>query len=153
MQTIADPDTLAALLNRLARLHPDSQRKWGTLAPGEMLCHLADAMDSVLGHRLPPGPPTAAVPRRIVKWLALYSPLPWPQGVPTRPGVDPHRDGTKPTDFERDRARVVRGLRELAIAPAAQLAVAHFRFGSMVRADWQRWGYRHADHHLRQFGV
>jgi hypothetical protein len=26
-------------------------------------------------------------------------------------------------------------------------------FGSMQRTDWLRWGWLHADHHLRQFGA
>jgi hypothetical protein len=29
----------------------------------------------------------------------------------------------------------------------------HPMFGAMPRADWLIWGYRHMDHHLRQFGV
>jgi len=55
--------------------------------------------------------------------------------------------------FEQDRARVIRGLKELAVAPETQLAPAHFRFGLMSRADWHRWAYLHVDHHLRQFGL
>jgi hypothetical protein len=35
-----------------------------------------------------------------------------------------------------------------------QLAqVKHPFFGHMLCKDWTRWGYLHADHHLRQFGV
>ena len=26
------------------------------------------------------------------------------------------------------------------------------RWGKMTAGDWMRWGYLHADHHLRQFG-
>lgn len=152
MSTIANPQTLADLLARVAAVRPDSQRRWGTLTPGEMLCHLADASDSVLGRRVPPGPPSTDVPRPVLKWLALYTPLSWPKGAVTRPGVDPHRDGTKPTAFDLDRDRVVTGLRDLAVAPPKQLLTAHSRFGPMSRADWHRWAYRQVDHHLRQFG-
>jgi hypothetical protein len=28
----------------------------------------------------------------------------------------------------------------------------HPIFGRITRAEWLRWGYLHADHHLRQFG-
>jgi Protein of unknown function (DUF1569) len=28
----------------------------------------------------------------------------------------------------------------------------HPIFGPMTAKDWMRWGYLHADHHLRQFG-
>jgi hypothetical protein len=29
----------------------------------------------------------------------------------------------------------------------------HPAFGKMDQRDWLAWGYRHVDHHLRQFGV
>jgi hypothetical protein len=29
----------------------------------------------------------------------------------------------------------------------------HPLFGPLTRAEWGRWGLRHADHHLRQFGA
>jgi hypothetical protein len=32
-------------------------------------------------------------------------------------------------------------------------ASASGHFGAMIPRDWQRWGYRHTDHHLRQFGL
>ena len=28
----------------------------------------------------------------------------------------------------------------------------HAIFGAMTASDWMRWGFLHADHHLRQFG-
>jgi hypothetical protein len=150
--SIADPPVLARLLERLASLRPDSSRRWGTLTAGEMLCHLADANDSVLGGREPPGAPAAGPPRRLLKWLALHAPLRWPKNVATLPGVDPRAAGTRPDDFERDRARVVDGLRRIAGARPGELDPSHTRFGPMTVGDWHRWAYRHTDHHLRQFG-
>jgi hypothetical protein len=151
--TIGDPSDLDLLLGRLARLTPNAARRWGTLTAAEMLCHLGDAGESVLGVRIPPGPPPSGRPNRILKWLAIYSPMPWPKGVETRPGVNPHKEGTRPGEFEQDRARVINGLRRLAKSPADSLAQFHFKFGPMARADWLQWAYRHVDHHLRQFGI
>lgn len=153
MKTIAEDPVLAGLVSRLRNLTPDSARRWGTLTPGEMLCHLGDAGESVLGLRVPPGPPPSGARRRVVKWVILYSGMPWPKGAKTRPGVDPKREGTRPGDFERDRTRVITGLTALASAPAQQLNPVHFMVGPMSRRDWQRWAYRHVDHHLRQFGL
>lgn len=153
MNTIAEEETRARLISRLRRLTPDTQRRWGSLTPAEMLCHLGDAGESVLGIRIPPGPPASGKPRPILKWLMLYSPMPWPKGAKTRPGVDPHREGTRPGEFERDRLRVIDGVTALAIAPADRLAVAHFMVGPMTRKDWHRWAYKHIDHHLRQFDL
>jgi hypothetical protein len=151
--TLASQGDLDRLLARLARLTPDASRRWGTLTPAEMLCHLGDAGESVLGIRVPPGPSPSGRPNPIVKWLAIYSPMPWPKGVETRPGVNPHKEGTRPVDFEQDRTRVVEGLRKLATAPTDGLSKVHFRFGPMERKDWLQWAYRHVDHHMRQFGL
>lgn len=153
MNTLSDSRAVARLLERLARLTPESERRWGTLTPGEMLCHLGDAEEGVLGLRNTPGPAVSGKPSPIAKLLFITLPLPWPKGVKTRPGVDPRQAGTRPTDFESDRARVVAGLHALAAATADALPASHFRFGVMRLRDWQRWGWRHVNHHLRQFGL
>ncbi len=153
MSSIGDPEALAQLLDRLGRVTPASVRKWGTLTPAEMLCHLGDAGDSVLGLRVPPGRPASGNPNRILKWIFLYSPVSMPRGVKTRPGVDPRMEGTPPGDFAQDAARVASGLRAMASADEGGLAPHHFFFGPMSRRDWQRWAWRHVDYHLRQFGV
>jgi hypothetical protein len=153
VRTIADLQTLGTLVDGLGHLRPDTARRWGTLTAGELLCHLGDAHESVLGTRTPPGPPASGVPRPLIKWLVLYTPMPWPKGVKTRPGVNPKIDGTRPGDFEHDRSRAITTLKDLAAANPATLAEHHFMFGPMSARDWHRWAYRHVRHHLRQFGL
>ena len=153
MKSVASPEVVEGLLARLGKLTPESERHWGTLSAGEMLCHLGDTLESVLRHRVPPGPPPSEVPRPFLKWVILYAPMPWPKGVKTRPGVNPKIDGTRPGSFEADRSRVITRLAELTTAPAEQLTPVHFMVGPMSRSDWQRWAYKHTDHHLRQFGL
>lgn len=153
MRTIADDHTLNSLVERLRQLRPDTPRRWGTLTPGEMLCHLGDAHESVLGTRVPPGPPPSGVPRPLVKWFVLHTPFPLPKDVKTRPGVNPRIDGTRPADFAQDHERAIASLRRLALATPTTLAACHFLFGPMSARDWYRWAYRHVDHHLRQFGL
>jgi DinB family protein len=153
MRTVADEQILSSLVERLQRLRPDTPRHWGTLTAGEMLCHLGDAHESVLGIRVPPGPAASGIPRPIVKWVVLYTPMRWPKGAKTRPGVNPKIDGTRPGDFERDRARAIESLKRLAVAPPSTLSRHHFLFGPMSARDWHRWAYRHVSHHLRQFGL
>jgi hypothetical protein len=149
MKSIGQPSHLEDLIHRLRRLEPTAQRRWGTLSPGEMLCHLGDASTSILAN--PGGPPK---PRRpLFKFIALYSPTRWPAGVRTPAQVDPRRDGSRPGEFEGDRNRAISGLRALAQAPASALPSSHRYFGPMSEWDWKRWAYRHTDHHLRQFGL
>ncbi|MEP7226883.1 MAG: DinB family protein [Gemmatimonadales bacterium] len=161
MRTIAEDRTLSSLVERLQRLLPDTPRRWGTLTAGEMLCHLADTHESVLGTRIAPGPPPSGAPRPalqrmtrpVVKWMALYTAIPWPKGAKTRPGVDPKLHGTRPADFEQDRGRAIATLRRLAVAAPTTLTGRHFMFGPMSARDWHRWAYRHVTYHLRQFGL
>ncbi len=149
MRTIADATALEALVRRLHALTPDTPHQFGHMSPGEMLCHLADATASVLDR---PGGP-AGHSRRFRKWLTLYTTYPWKHdlGLPTQ--VNRRIDGTRPGDFEADRARAIANLQALAVAPPSALPRSHEDFGPMTAEDWQHWGYRHTDHHLRQFGV
>jgi hypothetical protein len=138
------------ILSRLATLQPTSVRQWGTMTPHEMVCHLADSFLSVLGERATSRADTW-LSRHVIKWVALHTSLPWPQGVPTRPEVDPKRAGTKPVEFERDRARVAELIERFARADTQY--GRHPGFGEMTRDEWLLWGYGHVDHHLRQFGT
>jgi hypothetical protein len=65
---------------------------------------------------------------------------------------DPRAEGTRPSDFARDLARTVAALEGIGAAQG-QLEPAHGIFGTMSNTDWQRWAYKHTDHHLRQFGL
>jgi hypothetical protein len=145
--TAANVDEIA---RRLAQLQATSSRQWGTMTPHEMVCHLGDSFSAVLGER-PASSKETWLSRTVVKWVALHTTLPWPQGVPTRPEVNPKEQGTKPVEFERDRARTLELLQRF-VKPDAR-CVNHPIFGALTRAEWMRWGYAHVDHHLRQFGL
>ena len=148
MPTVSDPGTLESLAARLGRLRPETQRRWGTMTAGEMLCHLGDANTGVLDRR---EGSRKRRPRPIVKWLALVSPLHWPHGLVTPKVVDPKAGGTRPDVFDADRARAIDTLRTISTATA--MSPTHSVFGPMTVRDWQRWAWKHTDHHLRQFGL
>jgi len=149
-KSLAASGNIDELIDRLSRLQSTTPRKWGTMTPDEMVCHLADSFQAVLGER-PASPADTWFSRNVIKWIALHTSLPWPQGVPTRPEIDPKCDGTRPVDFERDRTKVVELLRRFVL-PGTRFG-RHPRFGTMTRAEWMLWGYGHVDHHLRQFGL
>ena len=66
---------------------------------------------------------------------------------------DPKAGGTQPSVFASDLARAVGGLEGIAAASPDALEPVHGFFGWMSLSDWQRWAYKHTDHHLRQFGL
>jgi len=149
-RSLESASNIDELIVRLGRLHPDATRLWGAMSADEMLCHLGDSYLAVLGER-PASSNETWLSRTVVKWIALHTSLPWPRGVPTRPEVDPKRQGTRPVEFDRDRDRVIELLRRF-VQPDTEYG-RHPGFGAMTRQEWLLWGFGHVDHHLRQFGL
>jgi hypothetical protein len=152
MKTVAESRVLRALTHRLDALRPETPNRWGTLSAPEMLCHLGDSAEMVLGIRPRVGPVRSRT-RRVVKWIGLWTPLRWPHGWRTNPAHDPRLAGTRPSVFTTDRQRVISAMAGIAGATPAALEPAHGVFGRMSVRDWQRYTYKHTDHHLRQFGL
>ena len=152
MKTIANPAVLCALKQRLESLTPGSERRWGTLTAPEMVCHLADSSDMILKTR-PRTLPVTVNRRELLKLVGLWTPIRWPHGWRTNPRLDPRASGTRPSEFNTDRNRVMSGLEAIAIAEDGALEEVHGIFGTMSTRDWQRFVFKHTDHHLRQFGA
>jgi len=151
-RTVDHPPVLQALTDRLSRVRPETPRHCGTLTAHEMICHLGDACEMVTLER-PRAQPVRVRRRPFAKYFWLWLPTRWPRGVPTNPMHDPRVEGTRPGDFARDRRRLVSALQRIAAARRGSLEPGHGLFGTMTTGDWQRWAYRHTDHHLRQFGA
>ena len=66
---------------------------------------------------------TGLLQRTIVKWIALYLPLPWPAGILTRPEIDQELGGTRPVDFAADVAQL-EALLELITAQTRPVRLA-----------------------------
>ena len=149
--SIFEPNVHQALTRRLAALRPDSKARWGRMSAHQAVCHLADALRLVLGER--PTSFRANLFLKIVgRFAALSLPVPWPKGVETAPDVDQERGGTAPTTFEAD----MDTLNELVarfVGLSGRTMATHPIFGDLTHGEWGRWGYRHLDHHLTQFGV
>jgi len=153
MKTLARERDKAEILRRLGALRRDSVRRWGRMSAHQMVCHVTD------GYRLLSGELTAQLvasplPRPIMKCVALYIPLSWPRGIPTTPEFDQELHGTKPVDFGADVAELARFVDQIAGDRRRRVAThSHPIFGAMSEPAWLRWGYLHADHHFRQFGI
>jgi len=150
-QNLADPDHRAALVARLQRLAPDSPRQWGRMTAHQAVCHLSDSFRNMMS---PTAISSIATPfsRTFVRWVALHSGVPWPHGVKTRPEVDQEIGGTRPVEFTQDRRQLEALIEEFASRSGDSLQ-PHPMFGRLTTREWHRWGWRHTDHHLRQFGV
>jgi hypothetical protein len=152
MKTFAEERCRAEIARRLSGVHPASAARWGRMSAHQMICHLSDSCRVALGERQV-SHATGPLQRTVVKWIALYLPLRWPVGIRTRPEVDQECAGTRPVDFAADVAELEALLRRMATRTTKEDWATHPIFGRMSQADWLRWAYLHADHHLRQFGV
>jgi Protein of unknown function (DUF1569) len=140
----------AEVLRRVEALTEADRRQWGKMSAHQMVCHLCDSYRLALGEKTA-SPATGFLRRTAMKWVALWVPLHWPRNVATRPEMEQGSGGTAPTDFSRDRADLLAIVQRFG-DPGPDSSTAHPFFGVMSRKDWMRWGYLHADHHLRQFG-
>src|SRR5215471_20331504 len=115
MNSFLNPSDKKSILERLNNVRPDSPRLWGRMTPHQMICHLSDSFKSKLGEK-ENSPANNLFTRTVVKWIALYAPMPWPHDVKTRPEMDQEIGGTPPDDFERDRRRLM-ALMERFVTP------------------------------------
>jgi hypothetical protein len=152
VKTLARARDKAEILARLQTIRPDSTRRWGQMTAHGMICHLNDSFLAVLGRR-EVSMATGPLQSTLIKWLALYAPLPWPKGVATRPEIDQTIGGTPPGEFAADVAQLVTLVEFVTTQPGCFREQKHPIFGPMSDATWLRWGYLHMDHHFRQFGA
>ena len=147
-KTLRDPGPQAEILARLDALTPDARARWGRLSVGQMVCHLGDVFEAQFEapRRVHPG---ALLFRNFpLKHLALYV-APFPHGVrgPRSVFVTP------PTEFARDVERAKRLTRDYVERAGRNGWPGHPYFGALDEKEWGYFTYKHADHHLRQFGV
>jgi len=113
-----------------------------------MLTHVNDQFRMALGD-LPTVPERLPIRYFPLNNLAAYV-LPWPKSSPTAPELLARIDhSTWPVEVDT----FARLLRRFATRPAEAPWPIHPAFGRLSRRGWALLGYRHTDHHFRQFGV
>ncbi len=148
MGTILNDRDRTEIVNRVKSLSTSSTGKWGKMDVAAMLQHLRLSARMTLGDL-----PVASSNKGVFqifpfKHLILYV-VPFPKGAPTARQL-------KPVDvesFETERAAVLELLDRIGTGPSEGAGPAHPLFGPL---SWREWGvvtYKHADHHLRQFGA
>jgi hypothetical protein len=150
MKTLTHLNERQTIALRLAELSPEDKARWGSMSVHQMVCHLDDSYKVALGEKTA-SPATGFVQRTVLKWGALKAPVRWRPGFPTRPEVEQGKGGTVPVGFRQDLDSLLSTLNRFCDG-LPNACLPHPVFGKMTTQDWMRWGYLHADHHLRQFG-
>jgi len=141
-------DARRDLLDRLARLTADSRPQWGRMNAPQMLTHVNDQFRMALGD-LPTVPARLPIRYPPLNHLVAYV-LPWPKSSPTAPELLARIDqSTWPVEV----ATFATLLDRFATRPPDAAWPLHPAFGRLSGAGWGKLGYRHTDHHFRQFGA
>jgi Protein of unknown function (DUF1569) len=150
VHSLSKPADRQNISSRLSRLLPQERARWGTMSAHQMICHVDDSYKFALGEKYV-SPATGFLQQTLIKWLALDVPVPWAKGFRTRPEVEQGKGGSLPIEFRQDLRSLLATFERFCDAlPTPHLP--HPIFGPMTAKDWMRWGFLHADHHLRQFG-
>ncbi len=148
MGSILNETDRAAIVNRMRLLSTSSTRRWGTMDVTGMLKHLHLSALMALGEMEVPSANKRVFHVFPLKHLLLYV-VPFPKGAPTAPKLKP----VDAESMEEERAAVLELLERMGTGPSEGAGPAHPLFGPLT---WREWGvvtYKHADHHLKQFGV
>jgi len=142
-----DAATRLRFQRRIETLTPQSERRWGTLSPERMVCHLSDQVRLALGE-LPTRRGSGPMSFPPIRWLVIDV-MPWPHR--TKGPAEAFK--TQPAVWSRDVASLGALLERFATLAAQRDWPDHPQFGRMSGSLWGRLTCKHFDHHLRQFGV
>ncbi|MGC1872035.1 MAG: hypothetical protein WA700_13855 [Acidobacteriaceae bacterium] len=79
MKTLLDASVQREIRTRLRSLTVEDAARWGKMSAHQMICHLRDGYWVGLGEKKVAMVATP-VPRPVMKWLALQTPLHWRHG-------------------------------------------------------------------------
>lgn len=149
MNNLFNQSDVTAILERIEKLTPGTQRQWGKMNAGQMLAHCNLSLTTAMGKNY--------IKRvfigRIIGTLMRPSILgekPFAKNTPTHKTYI-FKDER---DFEMEKSNVIASVKKFYEGGPAQCATyAHPFFGRFTPEQWAVFEWKHLDHHLRQFGV
>lgn len=148
MGSILNETDRSEIDRRFRSLSASSTRRWGSLSVAGMLQHLRLSAQMAVGDLSIPSSNKRAFQVFPLKHLILYV-VPFPKGAPTAPDLKPVAEPS----FEDERAQLLELLERIGAGPGDGAGPAHPLFGPLSRREWGVVTYKHADHHLKQFGA
>lgn len=135
------------LIQRLTNLSPDAAPLWGKMNAPRMLSHIGSSFRMAKGELIT-APKNLPFRYPVIKQLIVYW-LPFPKGAPTAPELL----SRTVVDWDENVDDVRSQIESFATRQRDGHWGHHPAFGSLTPREWGVLGYRHTDHHFRQFGV
>jgi hypothetical protein len=148
VRSILNDADRAEICQRVATVTSASAPRWGRMDAKAMVTHLRLSALMALGEL-----PVACKSKRAfqvfpIKHLILHV-VPFPKGAPTAPELLA-ADGAS---FDATRSALVSLVERIGTGPREGAGPVHPLFGRLSLREWGVATYKHADHHLRQFGA
>lgn len=137
------------IINRIDELHPNSKPMWGKMSVSQMLAHCIEPIKVAMGE--------TKLKRNLFGILfgktakkKLISESPFPKNLPT---VKSFLVTNEP-DFYASQQSLKDAIQKMYDTDKKEMAARpHPFFGKMTENEWGVLGYKHLDHHLKQFDV
>ncbi|NBC56931.1 MAG: DUF1569 domain-containing protein [Bacteroidetes bacterium] len=150
MKSIFEYNAYHEVLNRLDKLSPDSQARWGKMNINQMLKHCQKPIKLAFGEEKVKRP--NILMRLMIKLMkpTLYNDKLWKQGLPTAKSfVIKNEQG-----FDNEKSKLSLLIERMHNSKSYfEPSRTHPIFGEMKYWMWGQSAYKHLDHHFRQFGV
>ena len=150
MKSLFEPTAADEIKGRIAHLRPDCERQWGKMTVPQMLAHCSAFMEMAAGLSSPRRSLIGRIFGSVAKSQVLDSEQPIRRNMPTEKSLVVSDE----RNFSAERERLLEWIDRFALGgPEKCTKHPHCFFGPMTPAEWAALGYKHLDHHLRQFGA
>lgn len=151
MENIFDAKTAQNYIERINKLTPETQRKWGKMSVDQVLAHMNVAYSFIFE------PEKQKKPNFIAKFLLsnfvkpkIVNDKPYKQSLPTSPVfiISDERN------FEDEKKKLIGNIQRVQqLGKDAFEDKENTSFGKMTSQEWNNMLAKHLNHHLSQFGV
>jgi len=149
MNTLFNKSDVSAILERIEKLTPGSQRQWGKMNAAQMLAHCNKSVETAMGLN-------SMKPLFIGKIIGVFmkskviGEKPFGKNSPT----DKSYIFPVNCEFEQEKSKATASISKFHEGGASQCTTdPHPFFGKFTPEEWAVFQWKHLDHHLRQFGV
>ncbi len=149
MQNLFETDVYNSILDRINKLSPSSEARWGKMNVAQALAHMTQTFSVPLSEK--------KLPRMFIGYILgpfvkaqLYNDKPWKKNLPTAPNFIIRDE----RNFENEKQLLLDVVKKFYTAgPAGITKYPHPMFGKFTPEQWGMAMFKHLDHHLTQFGV
>jgi hypothetical protein len=143
-----EPAASQEILSRIQSVNANTPAAWGKMNAAQMMAHCQATFDAYFKEEKVNRGLMSIMFGKMAK-KKLFSKKPWPKGLPTARNfvVADERN------FAVEKEKLIACIKHFAEEGYTVTEKVHPFFGKMSSQEWAMFGYKHLDHHLKQFGV